>query len=605
MKYGGQSHDGGEAGGPWPPGAALDPEALPSLGHVLRARARAAPERVAYRFVEFSPDGARAESSLTYGELDRRARAVAALLQGVVEPGDRALLLYSFGPDYLGAFLGCLYAGVVAVPAYPPEYARLSSRIDGIFADCEPSVVLSTGHIRRQVEGARGRTASGARWFATDAAPAGLEHLWREPPFDGEALAFLQYTSGSSGSPKGVMISNANLADNLARLRQSCPFSADDCQVTWLPPYHDMGLVVALLSALYSGFVCVAMSPFAFLQSPGRWLREATLQRATVLGAPNFAYDLCLRKVPAAQRGELDLSSVRFAYCAAEPVRAETLARFAEAFGPCGFRAEAFSPAYGMAESTVLLSTTPRAQPPRVLSVGERSYGRGLALPPEPGERARQVVSCGRPMGGHDVVVVDPDRRLPCAEREVGEIWVAGPSVSRGYWRNPEATAEAYGARLVGPGLEARGPFLRTGDLGFLEGGQLYVAGRLKDLIIVRGVNHYPQDVERAVEASHPALRPGCGAAFSVDDGERERVVVVQEVRRGGAEAEAEAEAIFEAVRAAVYERFDLPLDEIALLEQDAILKTSSGKIARRPCREALLKGELRVWRRWRAGERP
>jgi acyl-CoA synthetase (AMP-forming)/AMP-acid ligase II len=602
MTQGAQSHDGGEAGGLGPPGAALDPEALPSLGHVLRARAAAEPERVAYRFVAFAPDGTRAESSITYDELDRRARAVAALLQGAAEPGDRALLLYSFGPDYLGAFLGCLYAGVVAVPAYPPEYARLSSRIDGIFSDCEPSVVLSTGRVRRQIEGTRDRTVpTDARWLATDEAPPGLEHLWSGRPFQADSLAFLQYTSGSSGSPKGVMISNANLADNLARLRRGCPFSADDCQVTWLPPYHDMGLVVALLSALYNGFVSVAMSPFDFLQSPGRWLQEATLQRATVIGAPNFAYDLCLRKISAAQRAELDLSPIRFAYCAAEPVRAETLARFAEAFGPCGFRAEAFSPAYGMAESTVLVSTTPRSQPPRVLPVGERSYARGRALPPEPGEPSLRIVSCGLPMSGHDVVVVEPAGHTLCAEREVGEIWVAGPSISQGYWRNPEATAEAYGARLEGPGLAARGPFLRTGDLGFFEGGQIYVSGRLKDLIIVRGVNHYPQDIERVVETSHPALRPGCGAAFSVEDGGRERVVVVQEVRPG----EADAGPIFEAVRAAVYHRFDLPLDEIVLLEQNAILKTTSGKIARRPCREALLKGELRVWRRWRVGERP
>jgi acyl-CoA synthetase (AMP-forming)/AMP-acid ligase II len=574
--------------------------ASPSLAHVLQERARRHPERLAFRFLGYGAAGdAPEESVVTYGELERNARAVAALVQGIAQAGDRALLVYPTGPDYVAAFFGCLFAQVVAVPAYPPEYGRMAGRLETMAVDCTPTIALTTRDLVPRCQSLWSGAAAlrGVRWTATDDRFAGLERLWRPLATGSTTLAFLQYTSGSSGDPKGVMVSHGNLVDNLERLRQGFGYGPDDHHVTWLPPYHDMGLIAALLSAIYTGHACTVMSPFAFLQDPFRWLSEVSRRRGTVVGAPNFAYELCVRKIPAERARDLDLGSLRVAFCGAEPVRPQTMRRFIRHFAAAGLEPKAFRPAYGMAEATVFLSTGPENETTWVLPVAREAYARGEAAVPAADAPAVEAVSCGRPLSGHDVLIVDPDRRVVCPERTVGEVWVSGPSVAHGYWGKVDATAQAFQGRLASDDEAKRhpGPFLRTGDLAFVCEGQLFIAGRLKDLIIVRGVNHYPQDIELTVEASHRALRPGCGAAFSVDDGNEERVVVLHELGAG----QHDTESILAGIRRAIRDEHQIDVGAIVLIEPNTLPKTTSGKIARRPSRSAFVEGRLRALARW------
>ena len=363
----------------------------------------------------------------------------------------------------------------------------------------------------------------------------------------------------------------------------------------WLPLYHDMGLIGDVLQPLFLGTHCILMSPMAFLQRPARWLEAISHYRATTSGAPNFAYDLCVRKIPAEQRALLDLSSWEVAFNGAEPVRAETMDKFAEAFGPCGFRREAFHPCYGLAEATLLVAARRGGGPVVTTTVSAQRLKEGEAREAAEDESgAVTLVSCGIPPEQH-VVIVNPDTSRECRAGEVGEIWVAGPSVARGYWNNHAETERTFGVRLAPTGA---GPFLRTGDLGFLHGGELFVTGRLKDLIIIRGLNHYPQDIERTVEQSHPALRPGCGAAFSVEAGGREELVVVQELE---ARHRTEPSQVIEDIRRELSLAHEVQVSAVVLIRHGSIAKTSSGKIQRHACRAAFMDERLDVVAEWRA----
>src|SRR5215210_3204321 len=554
----------------------------PSLIQVLRGRAVEHPERPAYTFLaEGEEEGAR----LTYGELDARARALAARLQRLGLAGERALLLYPPGLDFVAAFLGCLYAGTVAVPAYPPRSARMLPRLRSIAGDSRPAVALTTSDLLRQVEGLAGRLPelAGVRWLAADGpgdADAGLAAEWREPEGGGETLAFLQYTSGSTALPKGVMVGHGNLVHNEEMIQAAFGQSERSVIVGWLPLYHDMGLIGNVLQPLYAGASCVLMSPVAFLQRPSRWLRAISRYRATTSGGPSFAYELCVRRIPVAERRGLDLSSWEVAFNGAEPVRAETLERFAEAFGPAGFRREAFYPCYGLAEATLFVSGGTAGAPPAVGSFRAVDLELGQATMDPAG---RRLVGCGGPWLEQEIAVVDPRTGRRCPGERVGEVWVAGPSVAQGYWQRPEETERTFRARIEGEGGR---PFLRTGDLGFLRDGELFVTGRLKDLIILRGRNHYPQDLELTAEESHPALRQGSGAAFSVEAAGEERLVVVQELER---RQEGEAAEAAEAVRRAVAETHEVQVHEVVLVRAGTIPKTSSGKIQRHACRAGYL----------------
>ncbi|HEX9943360.1 MAG TPA: AMP-binding protein, partial [Thermoanaerobaculia bacterium] len=544
----------------------LDAVSLETLADALGHRAARTPERTAYVFLA---DGEREQDRLTYAELDARARAIAAALSREVGPGERALLLYPPGLEFVAAFFGCLYAGVVAVPAYPPRSPRMLPRLLAILADAQPAALATISSLQR-LRGWMERTSENTAlsWLATDElkpAPAG----WGPPAPDGDAVAFLQYTSGSTAAPKGVMVTQANLVHNQRVIRDACGHSEESVFVSWLPLYHDLGLIGNLLQATWVGAPCVLMAPVAFIQSPVRWLRAVSRYRATTSGGPNFGYDLCMRKIPLADREGLDLSSWRVAFNGAEPVRAETLARFTEAFAPAGFRRTAFYPCYGLAEATLMVSgNTP----------GEEPSVRGSS------------VGCGRILPELEAVIVNPVTATPCAHGQVGEIWLAGGSVARGYWNRPEESEQTFGAYLE----DGRGPFLRTGDLGFVDGGQLFIASRIKDLIILRGRNHYPQDLELTAERSHPALRPGGGAAFAVDIAGKERLVLVHEVERyAGDPGE-----IATAVRSAIAAEYEALVHEVVLVAPGGVPKTTSGKVQRRSCREQYLADGLAVvWR--------
>ncbi|MHB9858119.1 type I polyketide synthase [Streptomyces sp. YIM S03343] len=571
-------------------GASPDKTLIDRFGAVLLGRA----EEPFYRFLVHGEDQA---ELLTGAVLDRRARAIAVALGERAAVGDRALILCPPGIDYVAAFFGCLYAGVVAVPAYPPDpglVPRMLPRLLGVIEDAAPSVVLApaaAAAMADQIAELAPETAA-LPWLAVDEVDEAGAADWRRPGVRGHDLAFLQYTSGSTGRPKGVMLSHDNLLANLAAIdRHMLGGDAPSC-VIWLPPYHDMGLIGGLLEPAYRGYPVTFMSPLAFLKRPARWLRAVSDFRATHSGGPNFAYDLCVAKISEEERAGLDLSNWQVAFSGAEPVRAETLERFARSFEPNGFRRSAFYPCYGMAEASLLLSGGARTTNPPVLRVRADLLEQNRVEPAEPGAGTRTLVSCGQIISGHRLVIVAPDAGTPLPDGEVGEIWVAGPSIARGFWGRPEESAERLDARLP----DGEGPFLRTGDLGFLHDGELYVTGRIKDLIIIAGKNHYPQDIERTVEEAHPALRRGAGIAFSVDSGEAEELVVVQAVR--GA-ARAAAEEIFTAVRAAIAEQHGLQVHDIVLVAPGSIPKTSSGKLQRYACKEAYLAGSLAAVERW------
>ena len=559
-----------------------------TLIDVLRDRAEALPEQRAYTFLL---DGESDAQHLTYGELDLRARAIAALLQSRDLTGQRALLLYPPGLDYIAAFFGCLYASVVAVPAYPPQSSRPMPRIQAIATDAQAAVVLTTSAILAQLDQrlAQAPALAALAWLATDAGATESAPLWQGPAIDGATLAFLQYTSGSTATPKGVMLTHGNLLHNSALIHQAFGHSPSSRGVIWLPPYHDMGLIGGILQPLYGAFPVTLLSPVSFLQRPLRWLEAISEYGGTTSGGPNFAYELAVRRSTPEQRAALDLSRWTVAFTGAEPIRPATLERFAEAFAPAGFRREAFYPCYGLAEATLIVTGGRLADPPVIASFDADALTRHRVVETT-AEDSRALVGCGAAFGQQQLAIADPETGASCAPGTVGEIWVRGPSVAQGYWGQPEASQATFGARLADTGA---GPFLRTGDLGFLHDGQLFITGRSKELIIIRGRNHYPQDIELTVETSHPALRPGAGAAFSVEIDGEERLVVVQELDRRFRSAP--IEPIVAAVRQAVAEQHELHVHAVALIKHGSLLKTSSGKIQRQAMRAAFLRGELEL----------
>ncbi|WP_255653948.1 non-ribosomal peptide synthase/polyketide synthase [Corallococcus sp. EGB] len=549
----------------------------------------------------FLGDTGEVEASWTHAELDMSARRIAVALAGV-EPGARAVLLYPPGLDYVAGFFGCLYAGLVAVPAYPPDPSRLERtlpRLRAIIEDSRASVVLTTSFILSMKEflTEQAPELNGLFWAATDALDPGGEDGWRPPVARPDTLAFLQYTSGSTGTPKGVMLTHGNLLHNLGAIHRSFRASADSVGVIWLPPYHDMGLIGGILEPLHGGFPVALMSPLTFLRRPLVWLEAISQYQGTISGGPNFAFDLCARRISEEDRARLDLSSWDVAFCGAEPIRTETLERFTRAFGPQGFRAPSLYPCYGLAEGTLIATGVVQGAGASALTLEPEALARSRAVRVEPGTPgARELVGCGRSVPDQSLIIVDPEARAPRADGEVGEIWLRGPSIAQGYWQRPEPTEEAFQARLAGTG---EGPFLRTGDLGFVVDGELYVTGRRKDLIILRGRNHYPQDLELTAERAHPAIRPGSGAAFSVDVAGEERLVQVHEVSlRDGVDLA----PVLAAVRQALSEEHELQPHAVLLVEPGSVPKTSSGKIQRRACRESFLDGSLRVVTQWKEG---
>jgi acyl-CoA synthetase (AMP-forming)/AMP-acid ligase II/acyl carrier protein len=564
---------------------------------LLTSKAADFPDRTAFVFLD-ERDGV---TELTFAELDQRARAIAARLSADLRPGDRALLVYPAGLEFIAAFFGCMYAGVIAVPATYPKPKRPMPRLQRIALDCDAHVALSTAQTLTTLDpDLLSADAATNQWIATDEIDAALAEKWQAPAISANDLAFLQYTSGSTSDPKGVMVSHGNLLNNLECIRRSFGIgeSEDDrvwaTGAFWLPAYHDMGLIGGVLTPLYMGGRSVLMSPTSFLQRPMRWLQAIHEYHATISGAPNFAYEYCVRRTTPEERASLDLNHWRLAFCGAEPIRAETLQHFAEAFKPAGFRSHSLYPCYGLAESTLLAAGPDHRVEPRVLTVNRAALAEHQVVPAvgEPPEMTQRLVGCGQPMPEHSLIIVNPADGSECAPGEVGEIVLQGPSVARGYWNSPEETAQVFGANVPG----RVGTFLRTGDLGFFLDGELYVTGRLKDVIIIRGRNHYPQDIEQTAEESHPAVMPG--AAFALVQDGQERLVVVHQIDRQFRDAD--HQQVVQAMRRAIVEQHELDPHAIVLIRQTSLPITSSGKVQRNLCREQYLAGELKIVYSWK-----
>ncbi|WP_329171715.1 SDR family NAD(P)-dependent oxidoreductase [Streptomyces sp. NBC_01477] len=557
------------------------------------------PEQQVFRFLV---DGEGEPHGMANAALDLRARTIAAALRERFAAGERALIMCPAGLDYVASFFGCLYAGLVAVPVYPPDPAflmRTLPRLTGVIEDARPAVVLApAGTVALADRFAEQAPAlRDIAWLTVDALDSAAADEWRHPGSVRDDLAFLQYTSGSTSRPKGVMVGHGNLLHNIAAMYREF-FHDDPAQhmVSWLPPFHDMGLILGLLTPAYAGFPVTFMSPFSFLKRPLRWLRAISEAGGTASAAPNFAYDLAVEKVTEQERRTLDLSTWRVAPNGAEPVSPLTLERFSRAFADCGFRPATHAPSYGLAEGTLMVSTgDPAAEPVsrRLRTAGLLS---GAAEDAGPDEAARTLLSCGVSPHDQRVVAVDPDTRALLPEGRVGELWVAGPSVAHGYWGRERETAETFGARIAGSG---EGPFLRTGDLGFTDGGQIYVTGRIKDVIIVAGRNHYPHDIERTVEGVDKGLRSGCGVAGVRDLGGEERLIVVQEYR--GSRSPADRDRVIAAIRAEIAVEHGLQAYVVALARPGTVPKTSSGKLQRQACLDAVLGGTLNPLALWRA----
>ena len=556
---------------------------------ILNFRAAETPHKKAYGFLQ---NGEELSHELTYLQLSRRAKAIAARLQAAGGKGKRTILLYPPGLEYVAAFYGCLHAGVIAVPAYPPKHNRSDVRLQQIITDCEPAFVLTTEKIREDFK-ADFSTLGVARHtvcITTDGLSEASAAEWRDEGLDSSDVAFLQYSSGSTAKPRGIIITHGNLLKNSAQLRDAFGYGSDSVCVSWLPLFHDMGLIGGVLQPVYGGFPCMLMPPLAFLESPYRWLKAISRYRATLSGAPNFAYDLCAHAIGEEKRN-LDLSSWSVAFNGAEPVRPATLKRFAEAFSPCGFRATSFLPCYGLAEATLIVSGKKQGELPQSIAVAKRELAKNRILKVAPeSDHAQTLTGCGTPSTELQVLIIDPRKRVPSPQGVVGEIWVSGPSVAAGYWNRKEETRSTFQAHLAD---SRKGPYLRTGDLGFLDGAELVITGRLKDLIILNGRNYYPQDIEAVSETSHPLLRHGGVAAFAVESEGKEELVIVQEAqRRHKAE---DRPRMMAAIRRAVAETYELLPATVAIVSQGSVLKTSSGKVRRSACREAFLQEKLKI----------
>jgi acyl-CoA synthetase (AMP-forming)/AMP-acid ligase II len=550
-------------------------ESFASLVALLARRAETQPDERAYLFLS---DRGEEEAVLTFRELHAAAQALAARLTGIARPGDRALLVFPPGVEFMIAFFGCLIAGVIAVPMMLPRRQSARDSSAGIMANCEPAVALTSTAFATRKDLHDRFAREGLQWLAVGVASTGPRATDLPEP-EAQDIAFLQYTSGSTSDPKGVAVSHANLLANLEMIRVSLGTTKKSTYVNWVPLYHDMGLILNALEALYVGALCVLMAPNAFMQRPLNWLRAIHHYRAEVGCSPNFGYDLCVSRYRPEQMEGIDLSSWKVALNGAEPVHADTIRRFSETFAGHGFDPNAAFPAYGMAEATLLISGGRRGVGHVTRTVGRTALQAHIVGTPADQADVQILVGCGRALVNEQIAIVDPESRYLPPDR-VGEIWVSGPNVARTYWRDAEATGTGLSAQIEGDGDGAN--WLRTGDLGFLDAtGEIFITGRIKDLVIIRGINHYPQDIEHTVQALHPALRQNCGAVFSVPD-ERgdEALVVVQEIERTARHSIDPAE-MKGLIREGVTDQHELFARHIVLIKPGALPKTTSGKIQR------------------------
>ncbi|MHC8361217.1 condensation domain-containing protein [Pseudomonas sp. LS2P72] len=555
---------------------------------VLEANARHFPQRAALHFL---PDGVEIGETLTFAQLHEQSQSLAAALQARYVPGDRVLLMLPSSLDYARAFCACLYAGLIAVPLFPPpsRKPRHLDRVRNVVVDAQPALILAPAdHCQGLLELVEGKVD------VSTVQDLGLPPAseWMRPDVDGATVAFLQYTSGSTGTPKGVEVRQRNLIANVELMRQAYGFDEHGGMVNWLPLYHDMGLIGGMLAPLYSGMPCYLMASQTFVNAPSTWLQALSRYRATVSFAPNFAYALCNRVVSDNLIAQLDLSTWQHAINGAEPIHPGTLEAFAQRFGACGLNPLAISPGYGQAEATLCVSATPADALPVVLRLDKAVLETGRVALAATDAAAVEFVACGYPQALHDIAIADPQSHERCADDRIGEVWLRGPSNAEAYWKNPEASREAFEAQIVGE----PGHYLRSGDLGFMHEGQVVICGRLKDLLILNGRNLYPHDIEFAITDSEPGIRTGRIAAFSEMDPllGREKLVIVAEPQRKFVDP-AHHPTLFASMQNAVREAADCSIDQIVLVEAGTIPMTTSGKIARQGARKQLAAGTLSV----------
>ena len=579
-----------------------------NIVEILQRRAKSQGGDTAYIFLK---DGENQEIRLTYRELDLQAKAIAFELQQLVSPGSRALLVYPYsgGLEFITAFFGCMYAGVVAVPCHPPKNRLTTVEVQSRIVSAAAEVILTDasfwGKLATQL----------VEWgnqelhcLNTDKIKQNKNYNYKKIEITANSLAFLQYTSGSTGEPKGVMISHGCLMQNQEMLKQAFGHTKDLVGVGWLPLFHDMGLIGNVIQPIYMGACCVMMSPVSFVQKPIRWLQAISKYRATTSGAPNFAYDLLCDRITAEQATQLDLSSWEVAFCGAEPVQTATIDTFSRKFADCGFKSTMFYPCYGMAEATLMITGGDKTQSPTVKYLDQMALEQNkVVISEQPNSRTKTFVSAGYPWLDGQIAIADPDTLTECEPDQVGEIWYSGSSVGQGYWQLPEKTKYTFQASLKNqksaspqPSLqrETKMQYLRTGDLGFINNGELYITGRLHDVLVFWGLNHYPQHIEQTIEQCHPALKANCGAAFSVEVAGKARLVIAQEIERTHRKSLVMDEVV-EAIRWQVFQQHFIDIYGIVLLKPGKIPKTSSGKVQRSISKTMFLDRSLDVFQEW------
>jgi acyl transferase domain-containing protein/acyl-CoA synthetase (AMP-forming)/AMP-acid ligase II len=573
------------------------------LVSILIKHAQLTPARDAYCFISGEQH---TQKTVSYQQLDHSARVIGAQLRQTLNKGDRALLMFHSGIEFIEAFFACLYAGVIAVPVYPPKKNQKIERLQSIIEDADASVVLTTAVIYQRCQpmfeaDPRLKTLSllVTDIISKDSHAAVLEQV----QINSEDIAFLQYTSGSTGDPKGVIIDHQNMINNEMLIQKSCGHNINSKMVSWLPHFHDMGLIFGVLQPIFIGVTGVLMSPEFFIQKPIRWLKVLSEFKGTTSGGPNFAYDLCIDTIKDEELSGLDLSHWQVAFNGAEPVRAETMARFSEKFARCGFSANAFFPCYGMAETTLIATGAHFKTKPLVLSIDGESLTQGRAVIASETniDSVIAAVSSGYAWLEHQVKVVDPSSCQLCADSHVGEIWIKGDSVAKGYWNRPDINQEVFNATILGNDGDSdgvQGGFLRTGDLGFMQKNELFVTGRAKDLLVFRGRNHYPQDIELTTEKAHKALKINGGSAFSTDINNVERLIIVQEVNRTAIRS-LNPKEIFTSIVQQVVDVHEITPFDIVLIKPGRVLKTSSGKIQRQGNKQAYLSEQFEVLARY------
>lgn len=570
----------------------MSSQSYSNIVEILLHRAKSQGEDTAYVFLQ---DGEHREVRLTYRELDCKAKAIAFQLQQLVNPGSRTLLIYEYGAglEFIAAFFGCLYAGVVAVPCHPPKNRLTTTEVLTRIKSADAAAILTEASVFSKLNNLLKTASVSLPCLSTDKLNTEFAG-WTAPQIDSDTLAFLQYTSGSTGEPKGVMITHGCLMHNQQMLQQAFGHTKDLVGVGWLPLFHDMGLIGNVIQPIYMGRYCVMMSPVSFIQKPIRWLQAISKYRATTSGAPNFAYDLLCDRVTPQQAASLDLSSWNVAFCGAEPVQTETMERFSRKFADRGFKATAFYPCYGMAEATLMIAGGDRQKLPKFKHLDKAALAQNkVAIANKPGSDTTTFVSAGYPWLDGKIAIVDPDSLEQYPPDRIGEIWYSGSSVGKGYWQLLEPTRQTFQASL-----NDGNSYLRTGDLGFIHDGELYITGRLNDVLVFWGLNHYPQQIERTVEQSHPALKANCGAAFAVEIADKPRLVVVQEIERTHRKTIVLDEVV-EAIRWSIFQQHFIDVYGIVLLKPGHMPKTSSGKVRRSACREKFLDRSLEVWQQW------